>query len=188
MVLCIYPYCLTCFEATQLNDVIWQVHQQGYPLLYYVPASSQDVKQQYPRLILIFFQFHTLGPMLQCISRKFSNYSLILHDIIWYCIDNIGWLAYIMKIIFLGRRNNHQYCLTASLNLLHLFLFLLIIPLHYVMHPFLPFMCHFSQVIPSVSPSSWLWHCCTTSHSSMTVFVKPKHSSVPPFGKSTYFD
>ena len=75
-----------------------------------------------------------------------------------------------------------------SLKLLHIFLYLLIIPLHHVENPFSPFLCHFSQVIPSVSPSPGVWHCCTTSHSSITDFVKLKHSSVPPFGKEIYFD
>ena len=70
-----------------------------------------------------------------------------------------------------------------SLKLLHIFLYLLIIPLHHVENPFSPFLCHFSQVVPSVSPSPGVWHCCTTSHSSITDFVKLKHSSVPPFGK-----
>ena len=45
-ILSLSPSRLVFIEATQLDDALWQVHQKGRLLLSFVPATSQEMKQQ----------------------------------------------------------------------------------------------------------------------------------------------
>ena len=48
-------------------------------------------------------QCGVLGLILQWFSLQFINCGLILYDITWYYIDNIGWLVSILKSILLEK-------------------------------------------------------------------------------------